>query len=245
MTAQEIETAQSGRLVRIGAFLLHELRELAPPTLFFFVWFNLILFTKRLMLEQYLIAYAGFLIATTGALVVGKVVLVANQMPFLRRFDYAPLIYPILFKTIVYTVLVFAARLIEMFIHYLVGHGVIGGGRAVEYLFGEFHWPQFVATQLWVIVLFLIYVTISELNHLFGDGELFRIFFTWRSTALKSTRRSRMRLLTRLSHLTDAYPIEVLRDHQSMPHRELVKILQSLAQATPETQSTEVPSLSK
>jgi hypothetical protein len=208
-----------------------------PPTLFFFAWFNLILLTKRLILEQYLIAYAGFLIATTGALVVGKVVLVANTMPFLRRLDYAPLIYPILFKTIVYTGLVFAARLIEAFIHYLVGRGVIGGGHAVAYLLGEFSWPRFIATQLWIFVLFLVYVTISELNYLFGDGELYRIFFTWRSSALKSTRRARIRLLTRLSHLTDAYPIEVLRDPQSMPHRELVKILRTLAQANQAGQS--------
>jgi len=34
------------------------------------------------------------------ALVVGKSVLVANAMPFLRRFDTAPIIQPVLFKTI-------------------------------------------------------------------------------------------------------------------------------------------------
>jgi len=63
-----------GRAGRIGHVFLHEIRLVIPPTLFFFVGFNLILFTKRLFLSDYLIAYAGFLVATTSALIVGKVV---------------------------------------------------------------------------------------------------------------------------------------------------------------------------
>jgi hypothetical protein len=82
---------------------------------------------------------------------------------------------------------------------------------------------------MWIFVLFLIYVTISELNDLFGDGELFRIFFTRRSSTLKSTRRARIRLLTRLSRLTENYPLDVLQDRQSTPHRELASILKTLA----------------
>jgi len=229
MATHTLDATHSSKWSRISSFVVHEIREVIPPTLFFFVGFNLILFTKRLFLQQYLIQYAGFFIATTGALIVGKVVLVANGMVFLRRFDYAPLAYPILFKTVVYTALVGVVRLLEALIHYLVAGGVLGGGRFIEHVLGTWSWPRFTATQLWIFVLFLIWVTITELNKLFGDGELFRIFFTWRSSTLKSTRRARIRLLTRLSRLTDAYPITVLQDPQSTPHSELVAILQSLA----------------
>jgi hypothetical protein len=229
MATDTLEATDTSRWSRIGSVLLHEFREVIPPTVFFFVGFNLVLFTKRLFLQQYLIEYAGFLIATTGALIVGKVVLVADKMPFLRRFDYAPLAYPILFKTVVYTALVGAARLIEALIHFLLAGGVLGGGRFVEHVLGEFSWSRFIATQMWIFVLFLVWVTANEVNNLIGDGELFRIFFTRRSSALKSTRRARIRLLTRLSRLTDAHPVTVLEDPQSVPHRELVAILRSLA----------------
>ena len=138
-------------------------------------------------------------------------VLVADKLPLLRRFDYAPLAYPILFKAIVYTFLVSAVRLIEALIRYLLARGILGGGRFIEHQLGEFSWSRFIATQLWIFVLFLVWVTASELNNLFGDGELFRIFFTQRSSALKSTRRARIRLLTRLSRLTDAHPVAVLQ----------------------------------
>src|SRR5262249_40282103 len=57
---------------------------------------------NALILAQYGQQFASFMIATTAALVVGKAVLVANVLPFLRRFDTAPLIQPILFKTVVY-----------------------------------------------------------------------------------------------------------------------------------------------
>ncbi len=229
MTTQAVTVAGGGRRRRVGSILLRELREVAPPTIFFFIGFNLILFTKRLFLADYLIEYTGFLIATTGALIVGKAVLVADKMPFLRRFDYAPLAYPILFKTGVYTLFVFLARLIELLVRYLGQGGALGHGRFFTHVLGRFSWPHFIATELWVTVLFLLYVTASELNGLFGDGELAKVFFTRRSSALKSTRRARIRLLTRLARLTDRYPIAVLSDPRSPPHAELLAILRDLS----------------
>ena len=229
MSTSLADAVDGGHLRRFLLFVGREFRDILPPTLFFFVGFNLILFTKRLILEQYVIQYAGFFIATTGALIVGKSVLVANAMPFLRRFDKSPLIYPILFKTFIYTFFVFVARLIEALIHYLVVGGTLGGGQFIERLVGTFSWAHFTAVQLWIFVLFLIYVTASELNQLVGDGELFKIFFTRRSSELKSTRRARIRLLTRLGRLTDAYPIEILANPQSAPHADLCDILRDLA----------------
>ena len=75
------------------------------------------------------------------------------------------------------------------------------------------------------MVLFLIYVTIHELNMLIGDGELYRLFFRWRSSEAKLTRRQRIRLLTRLNRLTQA----AFSDRGSPAHTELVAILQQLA----------------
>ena len=104
---------------RIGARLLHEVREALPPTIFFFVGFNFIVLTTNLLVAQYLVAVSNFMLATVAALVVGKAVLVANKIPLLRRYDRAPLIQPILFKTAFYWVVVFLARLLERF----VAHG--------------------------------------------------------------------------------------------------------------------------
>ena len=65
---------------RVGARILHEAREAFPPTIFFFVGFNFIVFTTNLLLADYAIAVSNFMLATVAALVVGKAVLVANAM---------------------------------------------------------------------------------------------------------------------------------------------------------------------
>src|SRR5215472_14887855 len=111
----------AGVAQRIGARILHEAREALPPTIFFFVGFNFIVFTTNLLLADYAIVVSNFMLATVAALVVGKAVLVANAMPYLRRDDRAPLIRPILFKTAFYWVIVFLARLLERFVHFSLG----------------------------------------------------------------------------------------------------------------------------
>ena len=81
------------------------------------------------------------MLATLAALVVGKAVLVANHMPLLRRYDRAPLIQPILFKTAFYWVVVFLARLLERFVHFAREGNP--PGDFFPYLITTFSWHRF------------------------------------------------------------------------------------------------------
>ena len=91
---------------------LAQVKHVLPPTIFFFVGFNLILWTKRLILEEHGVEFSGFLTATLAALLVGKAVLVTDKLPFMRRFDGAPMIQPILFKSAIYWLCVLIVRAI-------------------------------------------------------------------------------------------------------------------------------------
>ena len=135
---------------RIGARLVHELLAVLPPTIFFFVGFNFIVLTSNLLVSQYLIGLTNFMLATVAALVVGKAVLVANMMPFVRRYDRAPLIRPIVFKTAVYWIVVFFARLLERFVHF----SLEGNPPAdfFPYLITTFSWQRFLAISLWIFL---------------------------------------------------------------------------------------------
>lgn len=212
---------------RIQILLVHEVRQVLPPTIFFFVGFNFIVATTNLLVAQYSVAVSNFMLATLGALVVGKAVLVANKTSLLKRYDRAPLIQPILYKTAFYWLVVFFARLLERFVHF-----ALEGNAPVDffpYLITTFSWHRFSAVSLWVLVLFLIYVTASEFSHLFGQGEMWRLLFTRRPSELQLNRRQRMRELLRLSRLADAHSGNELRDPASPAHRELVDILGRLA----------------
>src|SRR5215472_13759190 len=112
---------------RAGAFLFHEFLEMLPPTIFFFIGFNLIVFTTNLLLADYGAQFAGFMIATAAALVVGKSVLVAAATRAIRRYDSAPLIRPILYKSVFYWAVVFIARLLEHWVRFVfVEHHPLG-----------------------------------------------------------------------------------------------------------------------
>jgi hypothetical protein len=168
------------------AFLIKELKEVVPPTVFFAVGFNLVVLTTNLILADYVTSFTNFLVATTTALVVGKSVLVANAVPFLRRFDRAPIIQPVLFKTIVYWAVVFLVRFLEKLCEYLFSGGTFAG--IPTYVTTHFTWHRFAAIQIWIFVLFLIYTSVSELNALLGDGELKKMFFTRSSFESSSPR---------------------------------------------------------
>ena len=207
-------------------FLGKELRHILPPTIFFAVGFNLVVFSMNLILTNYFIQLGNFLLVTAAALVVGKAVLVADEMPFLKRFDTAPLIQPILFKTFVYWLFVFIARLLEGYVHYVIDMGKVIG--FFPFLLGRFEWHRFLFVQIAILVLFLIYTTAGELNSLLGDGELFRMLFTRRSSELKLTRRQRIRTLVAVSRLTERHSRDELRDPHSDAHRQFIALIAAL-----------------
>jgi hypothetical protein len=224
--------APVGTARRVGGFLLRELREMVPPTIFFFIGFNLILLTTNLLLADYGAAFGSFMLATAAALVVGKAVLIANATQSIRRYDRAPLLRPILFKTAFYWAVVFVARLLEHWIRYwIVEHHPLG--TFLPHMVATFDWHRFIAIQLWIFVLFLIYETATELNHLFGEGELWHLLVTSRPSELSWNRKQRLLELLRLSKLADAHSIDEFHDPTSIAHARLVDIVRRIGRETP------------
>lgn len=213
---------------RVLVRLRRELREALAPTLFFFIGFNFIVLTTNLLVASYGVAVSSFMLATVAALIVGKAVMTANALPFLKLFDRAPLIRPILFKTAIYWVAVVFVRLSERFMRFCI----VEGGHPLDfpaYMATIFSWHRFLAISLWILFLFLIYETASEFTQLFGRGEMIRLFFTSRPTELQLNRRQRARELLRLSRLADEHTAVEFRDPASPAHGELIGIVQRLA----------------
>ena len=213
---------------RVGRRFVHAFREVLPPTLFFLFSFNLIVFTTNLLVHDYWFKVSGFLLATTTALVVGKAVLVANHIRLIDRFRGAPLIQPILYKTIFYTLVVLVVRLAERFIHLAIDHQ--GFAAALDLAVQDFSWRRFAAIQIWIFTCFLIYVTATELSRLLGEGQMFRLFFRHRSNQHRLTRRQHVRALMELSRLAETTPREQLLDAATPQGQRLVTIVDALRQ---------------
>jgi len=60
--------------------LIGETKSFGLLTLYFTVWFEMIVFVKWLVLAQYQIEFSGASLAFVGALIVAKVVIVAEHL---------------------------------------------------------------------------------------------------------------------------------------------------------------------
>ena len=160
---------------KLLAFLKHEFLELLPPTIFFFLAFNVIWVTSALMLQQYGVDVWALTKAILGALIVGKVVLLSDKLPFIDKFPDKPLIYNVGWKTAIYV----TAALLFRYGELLVGSiGKYGGFVAAnEHLWSETIWPRFWALHIWLVVLFLAYCSMRELIRVVGRDRVKQMFF--------------------------------------------------------------------
>jgi hypothetical protein len=160
---------------KLLGILKGEFLELLPPTIFFLIAFNIILLTDSLMLKQYGIDGWALSKAAIGALIAGKAVLIADKLPLIDRFPDKPLIYNIVWKTIVYVTAALLFRYIEHVVEFMWNGG--GFVAANADLWSAAVWPRFMATHIWLFVLFLAYCTLRELVRVMGREQVLQLFF--------------------------------------------------------------------
>jgi len=158
----------------LGHKLKHEIQQLIPVTLFFFIAFQLLAFTEAMMLEQYGIRVSVFLKATVGALVVAKVVLIADHLPLINRFPDKPLIYNVAWKTTIY----FVASVFIRYVEHLIDswHEAGGFSEANRRLLDNMVWPHFWCVQLWLLILLPLYCALRELVRALGRDRIAGLF---------------------------------------------------------------------
>jgi hypothetical protein len=155
--------------------LVDELLAIIPPTLFFFVTIGLLVLTKRLMLQQYGIEFSDFAGVVVGALIIGKVVLIVDHLSFVDRFPGKPLIYNIVWKTIIYVMAAFLVRLAEHLVPLVLKYGSFR--EAMARVVDEVVWPHFWIIYLWLSVLLFVYCSLRELIRVIGRDQVLKLFF--------------------------------------------------------------------
>ncbi|BCS96968.1 hypothetical protein DSLASN_26000 [Desulfoluna limicola] len=152
-----------------------EIIESIPTVMFFFIVFQLLAFTRALILKEYGIQVSTFVNATVGALIVGKVVLFADLLPLMNRFPNKPLLYNIVWKTCIYMVAAILVRYVENLIPLILKYKTLAAAN--RHLLDEAVWPYFWLLQLWLTVCFLMYCTTRELIRILGREQVRTMFF--------------------------------------------------------------------
>jgi hypothetical protein len=154
--------------------LKHEILGAIPTVVFFFIAFQLLAFTRALILKEYGIQVSTFVNATIAALIVAKVVLISDLLPIINRFPQKPLIYNIVWKTFIYLVAALLVRYVEHLIPFVREYSDLA--VANRHLLDEVVWPHFWLVQIWLLVLFLMYCTIRELVRVLGRERVRSMF---------------------------------------------------------------------
>ncbi|WP_426269436.1 hypothetical protein ACN9MB_14860 [Dyella kyungheensis] len=156
------------------AKIKHEMLKMLPPTIFFFVMLNLVVLVRGLLTRGTGLSLPTFATVAISALILGKAVLLANMLPFINRFPEKPLLWNVLWKTVIY-------NLIATFIHYLerlheAWKDTHDWAAANHQLLATMNWPHFWAIQILLLVLIFNYCVFAELARVIGVERLRAMF---------------------------------------------------------------------
>lgn len=160
---------------KVTSKIKEEFLALIPPTLFFFIALHIVGLVRSLMTKGTGLPPISTMSIAIAALILGKSVLLADLLPAINRFPEKPLIYNVAWKSVIYLVM-------SAIIHYLerlydASKGVAGFAAANEKLLSEMVWPHFLAIQILLFTLIVLYCTSHELIRVIGEGKVWRTFF--------------------------------------------------------------------
>lgn len=161
-------------LIKIGRRLKRTFFELLPAFLFFLVMFHILSASRSLILRQYGIIVQASTIATIGALIMAKVIFLADKIPFLNLYPRRPLLYNVISKTVVFAIAAMVFFILEELIRYGIKTGSFA--QAWQKFDDEVNWPAFWLRQSWMSLLILFYCATIELVRVIGKDRIRDIF---------------------------------------------------------------------
>ena len=153
--------------------LKQEGREFLIIFLYLALCLTVLLLFKQAILADYQISYLRHGYAIVEALMLSKMIVLGQAWRLGERYSQSPLIYPTLYKALIFTLLVIVFSLIE---HLLDGflhqetpaetiHKMLAGG-----------WHEMLASALIMFFIFIPFFAFQEVGRLMGEDKLFELF---------------------------------------------------------------------
>src|SRR5215831_11126628 len=160
---------------RVLSKIKEEFLKVLPPTIFFFFAFHIIALVHNLIFKGAGVAASTTVSLLVASLILGKVVLIADMLPFINRYPEKPLIYNVVWKTGIYTVVSIVIHYLEHLIEHWRKVGSLA--EANRELLEQIVWPRFAAVQIMLIVLIFVYCVARELARVLGPHTVRELFF--------------------------------------------------------------------
>jgi hypothetical protein len=162
------------RSEEIKVRLRHELIEYGINVVYLSLVFAAFMWYRRLLLAGYDITYMGYWVPVIEAIVLGKVIMIGGLFRLGRGLEARPLIYPTIYKTIVFVIFVALFKLLE--------HGLKGLWHEIGFWGGileaaEKGTYEILANSLVIFVALLPFFAVKELARVLGGQKLMSTFF--------------------------------------------------------------------
>ena len=156
----------------------HELIEYGVNIVYLTLVFAAFTVYRRILLAEHGVTHENYGFAVIEALVLGKVIMLGDLARLGRGLEAKPLIVPTLYKTLVFSVLVAAFKVIE--------HGIKGLWQGVGFAGGLMElsekWSdELLANGLVLLVALIPFFAIKELGRVLGKDTVSSLFFRGRA----------------------------------------------------------------
>jgi hypothetical protein len=102
--------------------LLREFTEYWVNVVYMALVFSAIIFYRRLVLAHYEIYLDDYFSGVLKALVIAKVVMIGTFLRISRKFEHKPLIFPVLYKAVLFTLWVMLFDIVEIFVRIFINN---------------------------------------------------------------------------------------------------------------------------
>jgi|SRR5271169_1620105 len=149
--------------------------------MFLYLWlvFGLLAIHQSIILSQYQIDYQSHGLAVINALVFAKIMLIAEDLRLGDRFNDKPLIYPVLYKSLLFAIALICFHIVE---HVLIG--MWHGQKVAESLseIGANKLRGMVSISVIATVALLPYFALRQLSRVIGKDNFWSLFFRRRNS---------------------------------------------------------------
>ena len=164
-----------GRKRKLLTRVIDEAKKFAGMALYLWVLFGLFVLHERIVLAKHNIDYKFYGFAVVNALVLAKVMLIAEDLGLGERFKSRPLVYPILYKSVLFAIVFLCFDVIEeVLVGVVQGKTIfasvpsIGGGSA----------SGIISVGVIIAVALIPFFAFREVGRAIGERELRALLFT-------------------------------------------------------------------
>ena len=175
MAGPSITECSDMQMEKLTEKLRHELIEYAFNVAYLTAVFVAFTQYRRFLLAEYSIIYTNYWLALIGALILGKVIMIGSVFRLGRWLEEKPLIFPTIYKALIFSVFILVFRVVEYAIEGLL-HGD-GLAAALGEFFAQKGIDEVLANSLVVLVALIPFFAVKELGRVLGRERVAALFF--------------------------------------------------------------------